>query len=72
LLIALVAGLVFDGSLQQISGQYDFSSDTDIGVHRIYLYRRAGPEDLDLARSERNVLVSIYRNPRNKHLITSM
>lgn len=46
------------GVQRQAQSRYNWDVGTDIGVHRIYLYRRAGPEDKDLARSERNVLVS--------------
>lgn len=35
----------------------DPSSNPDINVHRVLLYRNGGLEDSDLARSRRNVLV---------------
>jgi len=40
------------------SGQSDPFTFNDIGVHKVTLYRNEGPEDHNVARRERNVLVS--------------
>jgi hypothetical protein len=37
--------------------QSDPYGANDVGVHRVSLYRKGGPEDKDTARRERNVLV---------------
>lgn len=39
------------------SCQSDPYGANDVGVHRVSLYRKGGPEDKDTARRERNVLV---------------
>lgn len=44
--------------LMLASGQSDPFEFNDIGVHKVTLYRKEGPEDTDVARRERNVLVS--------------
>lgn len=38
--------------------QQDAFGGTDIGVHKLELFRKNGPEDIDAARRKRNVLVS--------------
>ena len=38
--------------------QRDAFGGTDIGVYKLELFRRNGPEDIDAARRQRNVLVS--------------
>lgn len=58
LLKACLYWLIISTSLWRAECQYNFDAGTDIGVHRIFLYRRGGPEDKDQARKDRNVLVS--------------
>ncbi len=41
----------------------DPSSNPDINVHRVLLYRNGGLEDSDQARSKRNVLVRAHLKP---------
>ena len=50
------------------SCQSDPYGAVDMGVHRVSLYRTAGPEDKDKARRERNVLVSLALSPNNSNL----
>ena len=55
-LIALACAAYADyGSYQR-----DAFGGTDIGVYKLELYRTNGPEDIDAARRQRNVLVSSH------------
>ncbi len=50
--------LAICASVNIVSSESDPYGANDVGVHRVSLYRKGGPEDKDSARRERNVLVS--------------
>ena len=59
---AVLLLMATSGGAQNTMGYYNNMGPTDINVHRVALFRNSAVEDHNLARSKRNVLVSLICN----------